>query len=407
MKNALIFFCLLLLVSCQKENDPIIIRTSPPLWDTVTDSIINDLEVWRMPFNIENKTRSIHPVYFNNSIITSAKGTNQQEVIYCTDKTTGSIIWTWKDWVVGGNSGIVSQEIFVVDQKGYFTPGKGKEVYCIDLNTGKTVWVEHFEDGNPGFHVDKEKGIYAKPVTVDVLGTSLFVGSLETGKHTEVFHIESDSTEFNTTISNIKFFDLANGDRLLTFFDERWKADGNFFYSQADLHCINLTTGQELWNKIDLTPSDNSARAENIVEGDYLYTWGMHTLYKIHITTGEMIWERGLHHTFMFSNIILEGNQLLLSLDNGDLMSIDKNSGLVLWKNKDLSGGMSNILAYDGRIYFGNVDLFIVDLEDGSLIHRFENPMNDMYLNKVLVDVKKGRMYSSDLTNFYCWELPE
>ena len=99
---------------------------------------------------------------------------------------------------------------------------------------------------------------------------------------------------------------------------------------------------------------------------------------------------------------------IIFNLGNGDLIAIDKNNGNQVWVNEELSHCCIEIRIYGDRIYFTHYGLFIIDVNSGELLYKFDSPRDNWFFSSgIAVDLENKKMYASDGHYFMCMELPE
>jgi len=309
------------------------------------------------------------PVYHDGNIfITNWYARNGNPGLYCINASTGEVIWRNENITGASTVAVANGLLFVGNFSGEF--------YCINATTGKIIWKRILEDNPSWWGIASSPLIYNNKVYVttfskgtlhalDVNGNELwnfstgeeishytspsacnsmifFAGNTslyclnEDGE--ELWNFSTDSKITNTPAINYDKVFFATEDKLYAVNvdgTESWNtslngtistaalAYGNVYIGSEDgvLHCINATTGNELWNftangKIDSSP----AIANGVV---YFATNTPNgTMYALNAFDGNLVWNyslnppSGSYYNIMSSPFLADG-KLFIGADDG------------------------------------------------------------------------------------------
>lgn len=85
-----------------------------------------------------------------------------------------------------------------------------------------------------------------------------------------------------------------------------------------------------------------------------------------------------------------------------------------MWHHVDLSECCVELFTHEDRLYMGNDDLFIVDVNSGELLWRYTTPSQKErgrgaadFNDGVIIDLERKRMYLSDGYFMLCLRHPD
>ncbi|MFK7808064.1 MAG: PQQ-binding-like beta-propeller repeat protein, partial [Saprospiraceae bacterium] len=209
--------------------------------------------------------------------------------------------------------------------------------------------------------------------------------------------------DYEVGVPNAASFLNASGDTIMVY--QKRQIVISPYDGKIDFYAYNLSKKEMEWAHENIGDGESNIRPP-LIEGDYVYFCGRFHVFCYEKETGELVWERKLHHVFQGSNFLIHENLFITNLDNGDLVAINKNTGQDVWIKEDLSACCVELRIYDGKIYVANGDLYIVEASSGHVLFEYETPTakekgrRDAYFSSaVAVDLENQVMYTTD--NYY------
>ena len=407
MKYTYILFCIVFLVSCEKES-PVIV--SPP----VTESEVDTILLWKTPLHPDTlNSLSIDEIQlYADKIVTSVNPSSPSvdEVVLCID-TTGTKVWNWNDFHDEGKAQIIADERRLDN---YFIFSAWKDNYCIDIETCIEVWRYVSNYGAPKISVSLNNfvflPIYYSQSSPRSDSTSIMMANVESGEFKEVFKIRKTG-EHEVAIPNTSSYIDEAGDTVLVFQNNNLRISP--YEEVIDLYSYNLTKKEVTWVNKNLTALSWNIN-EPVLDDDNIYFATKFRFFSIDKSSGNINWERLMPHDFQGSNYLLYEDLLITNLDNGDLIAISKHTGETVWIQERLSACCVDLRIFEDKLYMGNGDLFIIQAETGEVLFRYKTPTkkergrsNALFLNAIAVDLENQRMYTTDGYYLLCLKHPE
>ena len=406
-----IFLLLLIMsgiMSC--DTGPIEID-KPPKSDTEPDSLL----VWKVPLHEDTlNSNSIDQItLYRDRVVTSVKPSfgNEDETLLCYD-TTGMLQWSWNDYEPYRKILSISDE-GSIDNYFFFTTWY--QNFCIDIISGEEKWRYINEYGDPRINGSDHNFIF-KPIWFSQSSprsdsTAIYMSHATNGDFQEIFKIKR--TVGDAVNIPIVGSYLSPNDKLVAIFQNNTLYMPPEYKETIDLYSYDITNGELMWKVSDINAESWNIHIPQIDE-DNIYFATKYRMFSFDKETGEQNWERLMPHDFQGSNYLLYNDLLITNLDNGDLIAISKHTGETVWHNKKLSACCVKLRIYDGKVYFGNGDLFIVDADTGELLHRYRSSTrkekgrsNAFFLNAIAVDTENQRMYATDSYYLMCLKHPD
>jgi hypothetical protein len=421
MKNltCLIYIMLILsATSCrkdeeEKDNNGIVISKSPAWSAKVTDDDSLAIKAFLQKY-----------VVYQNKLVVKARK-NKERILKMLDLSNGQTLWEWNDWieknVYDGNCHHYTKNNRLTFQTEY-------ENYQIDLNNGKTVWKNSFQEGYGNWvqgigeifisdHLTNRNSLPEKG------GGNIVVMSNLDGKPIYKFKPKYD-TEKSSSENYGWFYSgygvpfVKNGDTLIIIkFND--PSPTPFRYIEW-LTLYNLTQKIWVYERQNLKDTDTNSGTPHptIIYKDKVYHAGLDVVVCHDLMSGEKLWETKLPswgQYFLFAGILVDNDKVYANSDGGQLFCLDHSSGKLLWQIR--SSGTSTVLSYlNGVVYFvggGDGKLHAVDAETGEYLWKIESP--DLGKNKSAVfsglcavvpgvGSEKGKIVVTSGLNAYCYE---
>ncbi len=311
--------------------------------------------------------------------------------------------------------------------------------YCINQETGKTIWKKRWERnfgseinttgiGEHFYFTGTRPEIYAKERWEE----SIYQGDMATGEVREVAKLKNfpDSVwhdpsgfDYFSRGRHMKPFVRGADTLLLVSYD---LPDIRPYYQNTPvsgyLSLYNLTQQKWVYERMPML-SDVKLGVEseagggnwpNIISDKVYFAVNMWVgCYEL--MTGKRLWMQRLTPASLFSDMIVAEGKLLANGMNGKLYALDPETGRTLWQQR--SSGIGSALHYqDGVVYYiASQDLLATRISDGKLLWKLNCP--DYYTEKrgdswfmgfftglPGKNGQKGRIFASTNLNVYCYE---
>ena len=369
--------------------------------------------IWKVPLNPD--TSYAFPfsklTLYQDKLVTSAEYTD--EVNYTSTSlvcynTEGQLQWSWKD--LDGlrfirDEGSIDNLIFV---------NQDKNAYCFDINTGEQQWYYGINSGVGNWINGSNEGLVFKPIryggTPQSDSVVIMVADVQVGEFQEVFKIRLGDNEHDgngVSIPNVLHYKDDNNDDILVFQVNNLFMPPNY-KEMIDLYSYNLTQKEIMWKKESIADGHNVHIPQ--MDDDNIYFATKYDFFSFNKKTGTQNWNTSLYWDFQGSNYVLHKDFIVTNLDNGDLIALSKHNGQIVWIKEQLSYCCSKLRVYDDKIFFGNGDLFIVDIYSGDVLLRYssDTPSDQaIFYNRVAVDLPNNRMYVQDGYFLFALNIPE
>lgn len=413
MKNVILLF-VILFNSCNKESSSTqlvngVAVSLPHLWVQSTNSDNNNSIVPTMTSAI---------IYNGNTLISGIK--NGVASIIFVNSSTGEKIWEWQDWIVK-RPDVSFHKPYLKNNLLFLANSYWN--YCIDLNTGKSVFKNGFNSTYSAFanglgdytystlQYDKNKNNY--PESESLYRTSIINGIPE-------FLITPKFDSTNNTKNPINYGGIGGITPFTSKYDTLLAASlADFPNNNRNLSfCIyNLTQKKWIIERKLLTDNPNTSldQVPQIVDNK-IYICMDGYINCNDALTGNFIWKTSIGNGgFLFSGFIIQNGKVYAQPSDGTLHCLDANTGSELWVEKT-SGSSSDMVYLDGVIYFvggGDGYLHAVDAQTGKHIWivKSEDELNhsDGFFNRFCAAVpgtngSKGHIIVTTIYNAYCYE---
>jgi outer membrane protein assembly factor BamB len=403
---------IVILLGCADKNAHIIDLNDDHIEDEINSDTLKVL--WQVPLDDDTLAySSIHPKLYNGNLLFSRKSfdTLGDERLMLIDVETKELKWSWDNYIKPNGVQQISDYAIIGD---LFQLCSHQDNYAIDLNTGFAIWGTNLDDGDPTISVYEDKVFHTFSYGYSPHGDSskIVMCDAENGEWKDVFKVVKID-EFEVGLYPPAVTIAENSDTILIFQNKRIEISP--YKGEVDLYCYNLTHDSIVWKRTGIDIESNIR--EPIIENGNVIFVGNWSLFCLDLETGVTRWKRTYddHFGLVSSNYLLFENQLIYKRDNGDLYCVDIDSGLVIWSVIDSEAGAccTEMRIYDDRIYYGNGELFIIDVYKGEVLHKYDTPNSSqgysgaIFRNAIAVDLENKKMYTTDGYFLICMELPE
>jgi outer membrane protein assembly factor BamB len=294
--------------------------------------------------------------------------------IYCLDAESGSVIWKYKTkWRVRNSPAVVGGKVYVGPDDG--------SVYCLDANTGSLIWQNTLHTEILKTVLQPIAQIRSSPA---VVGGKVYVGSL----NDRVYCLDAET---GSTIWKYKTGDrvasspaIANGMVYIGSTDHNVYAldqeTGGLIW-EKDLFILDNPHPSSSRSEVDATPCIPPPY-------DTLYVFSNTGWYvALDTMTGEVKWKyfinlyRGVTGVTQavpagsFAGVV---NGKVYFVDEYYATAADANTGTILWEESLGYPAYSSVTYADGKIYAGSdlPGLFVIDAETGEKLSQYKPGSN-------------------------------
>ncbi len=298
--------CLTLISSCTTKN---IEKVAPlPKFQQTT----NMKKVWsrRIGDGTNGLYLQLNPLYSSNKIFVASHNGN----LYSLNALNGKVIWhqRYKENFISGIS--ESQNLlFISTQNGDFL--------AINKQNGNLTWKIFLQD------------VILATATVSTDGKIIITHSINGNITAFATQDGHQLWQYNQAVSDF----ILNKSSNVTIYKKYVICS----FSDGRIAILKLANGSLLWTrKIFYSIGSNQvARMSDIamqplVSNDIIYIAGLNAkLTALNLINAKILWQHDLSSYTKFS---LQGNSLYASNINGSVFAFNKNTGAILWKNKQL-----------------------------------------------------------------------
>ncbi len=393
--------------SCDKEdvnnNEETIIQK---------DSLI----IWQYPLTEDTSySFNFHPKLVDNKLIINAEPFNEEEknsTVRAIDIHSKEIIWEWDSYFFSQYQSIqYCDGVYAYEDR--VALNSGRDSYCVDLETGETIWKIIIPDG------DAEISGYGSNVYQTVAyGPNPFADSssicqidIFSGEIRKLFTVYKDSSNYEVNLCRPLVY-RQDGDTILVFSNSMYIMPPNY-KPKVDLYSYNLSKDSILWHIEAIDPTGQLNVRPPLIKNNLIYFGGMSKMFCIEAETGKIKWQKRYPRNSINqgSNYLIYYDKIIIKLDNGDLIAFNKNNGELMWRNSHVGACCVELRLYEDRLYFSSGYIFIVDANTGKTLYKIGKPNNklphDMYLHAISVDLENKRMYTTNGYFLNCFKLPK
>ncbi|MFZ4634403.1 MAG: PQQ-binding-like beta-propeller repeat protein [Saprospiraceae bacterium] len=323
-----------------------------------------------------------------------------KEFLKMRDAYTGELLWEWRDQILPGTAPINPNG--TVKIKDNIILSHWRRIYCIDANTGQTKWLTSLTGPNQrGVPRIAAIGEYVYHSHYDSVilnkNTYLVRAHYATGQWDTLFNVyKTDGYEGGFEPPG---FGLdANGDTILFFQHRQWNFKMND--GRVDLYAYNLRTRSLIWNIQDQDPSGDSGVQPPLCFGQYMFFFGIETIFCYDIATGLLVWKKKFDYPAQVYSkyALLVDGVLYVNPSNQKLLyALDPPTGNILWQTNINGSGEGEIHHYNGKIYLNSSFRFVcVEAATGKLLWQTYNPVRKANYQEFSIDPVTGILYGHD-----------
>ncbi|MFZ4542719.1 MAG: PQQ-binding-like beta-propeller repeat protein [Saprospiraceae bacterium] len=350
-------------------------------------------------------------IIYNNGIVVGSFE-NGKRSLKMIDLNTKETRWVWND-----NTELAFAIKHMYLYSNFLVVLLRKDVYCIDLNTGKTNY-----SFNKSFYFEN---------WVSGIGSTFFCSTFDesTGYQADLFKGNTSTGDFDKylTPNYEKEFPAKNplGRVIYKITATAYENDTLLFlpyiepnppyYVFPKMGLFNMSKNKWLYQNIKVVdPAENYQTMPNGAKiiGDKVYLACGHNLVCYELLTGKEIWRRNdfLHEfPFAFFGYEIYGNKLIAHTQGGRTYAIDVNTGQNIWKLENIGDPNSFMHQHNGVLYYiAGGRLLCVDIENGQILGSLSSPDHDVLQERVVVvpqpNGEKAKVVIMSYKNMYVYE---
>ena len=393
--------------SCKKEYP---VPEVPVVEEPDTSALEKYEMIWQIPIYPDSIVTSSNlsvNMYNDNFLFLRDKEWGGIHDLLYIDGKTGAQIWMWNDYLHSEKIGIGG-----MFEDGYYYVSGYSEYYCINMETGITRWVHDMEDNTTiGGNINSGDYIYSRTYHWSNLiseGDKISIVKIKksTGKVSEVFSLEKkDDYWISMPLPSVWFND--QNDTILVFQNRQYRLSP--YKDKADIYSYNMTQDTIMWMLEDYGDGTLSNGRRLVVDEDRIYFLNARTMYCLDKYTGETLWSKSYNTTFLCSNYFVVDDKIIYGSCEGHLVILDKLTGEELYFVEDGSA-IFHITYHDGRLYYINGSIKIVDVNTGKKLYDIKTPnksAGNYFTGRVLLNEELGYMYAHDYYFLMCMKIPE
>jgi outer membrane protein assembly factor BamB len=350
----------------------------------------------------------------------------------------GRNAWTWDDRFDQKEPDYMSN-LYVYAYQNLLFYKNNRRFYCIDQQTGRTVWKKEWDRNfdsqittaglGPHFYfTGTPPQTYAKKHWEE----SVYQGDMATGQVREIAKLKTfpDSVwhdpsgfDFIARGRMIKPFVRGADTLLLVSYD---LPDIRPYYQNTPvsgyLSLYNLSQRRWVYERAPMLSEVKTGVGSEAGGGNWPNIVGEKVFFAVNmwvgcyqLMTGQRLWFRRVTPASLFTDLIVAEGKLLANGQNAKLYALEPGIGTVLWEQR--SSGFSSALHYqDGVVYYIATDkLLATRVSDGKLLWVLGSP-DDYTENRTDSDFsgfvtgipgrdgEPGRIFASTNLNVYCFE---
>jgi outer membrane protein assembly factor BamB len=267
------------------------------------------------------------------------------ENVFCAfDTSKKEYKWRYNTYgIVSAGATLTKDKIIFGDTKGY--------LYCLKKETGKILWQQNFKD-----EIISSPLVVENKVFFNDMSDTLYCISKDTGEFIWKFKLEN-------YLKNIVIRDISSPS-----YNDGFLYQG---FSDGYLYCFNTNSSKEIFKKkIKDEGIFYDVDSPAAIDGDTVYSSSF---------DGSFLALKSDQPTAKW-NIKVNGNgypafskyNLIISTSDGNLYSVDKTFGNIIWERK-LSSYLTAPVITDDYIFVSSPRyLYVVDIKNGKVEYEFE-----------------------------------
>ena len=390
---------------------------------------------WKSSVSLDGGlTTTMHAqhIYQNKYLLTAQRvGPKTADNLCFKNVETGENKWVWSDRFNTSETSTLFKN-YIYSYQNLLFYNYGSRSYCIDQETGKTVWKQEWTPGISQVRTTKGFGNHfyftGTPPEIwqqKVWDESIYQGDMQTGQIRPIAKLKAIPGKFWNDPSGLKLYSiggrlsfLTNENDTLVLVSYELPDPRPQFTSVTSgyISLYNLTRQKWVYEQIPLVNQDETGGGGwPVLINDKIYFTLAMWVGCFDVFTGKRIWMKRLTEASLFSDLILADGKLLANGQNAKLYSLDPATGNVLWTQESSAIG-SSLYQQDGVVYYiASQKLKAVEVATGRLLWNLDCPdyytinRGDSWFSGFVTGLpatggKKGRIFASTNLNVYSFE---
>lgn len=417
-----------LCTTCHKAEDEVL---------TDAQGVVTRLpHLWKSTVSLDGGlTTTMHAqhLYKDKFLLTAQRvGLTKADNLCFKNIDSGENQWVWSDRFQTNETATIFDN-YVYSYQNLLFYNYGPRSYCIDQETGKTVWKQEWTGGISQVRTTAGHGNHfyftgTSPTLwrQNIQDEALYEGDMRTGQIRPIAKLATMAGKVYNDPSGLKLYSAGaslsfithNSDTLVLVSYELPIPHPQFgAVTSGYLSLYNLTKGKWEYEQVAVDQDETGATGGSspVILGDKAYytvsMWvGCYDVY-----TGKRIWLKRLTEASLISDLLIANGKLLANGQNAKLYGLNPDTGDILW-TQESSGIGSSLHQQDGVVYYiASQKLKAVDIATGKLLWNLDCP--DAYTEKRAdswfsgfvtglpeKNGQKGRIFAGTNLNAYCFE---
>jgi outer membrane protein assembly factor BamB len=364
--------------------------------------------VWKEKLNRTGLTSTPHQ-YKGNIVFGHPADEVNNYLVYCLDLETGDSIWETRietpfefDPFDKGNSVLHNDVLVLADSK---------RMFALSVENGRILWNYTDPHNFGGICVIDDNLHLADAVLRETSTMHRF--NIRTGTKEALFTISHGTDQPGRDFTPFLMMPVKwihpSGDEILVLQNRSYGydkigPDGKFGYSKMDLMAYNLTADSILWYRYEVDNFSSGARPA--IDGDKVYFYGDRHAYCINPLNGETLWKYfigdGPEDDFNTANILIVDDKLIVKPDNDHMHAVNKETGELIWMNNNTASMPGLLTVRNDTIWFSSGGILAIDANTGETLRNQYKASGGSWIFPVAHHPENGYIYTSDASNFYC-----
>ncbi|MCO7227444.1 outer membrane protein assembly factor BamB [Pleionea sp. CnH1-48] len=358
--SALLVASSLLLTGCGADEDELVPNPLPEIEATVEFEKVWDISVGS---GVDERLLKLSPAYGYNKIYAA----DVDGVVKAINPENGDTVWERElEADISGGVSVGNLHVAVGTRDG--------QIILLDAETGEDKW-----QAQTSSEIISAPAIDDGYVVVRTVDGMIYTYAVDSGERQWFY----DKTLPSLTLRGTSAPVISRGAAISGF-------------ANGKVGVFLLDGGRLAWEKQISAPSGRSelerivdVDAQPLVFGSTLYAASYNgNVISIELRSGETLWQRELS---TFRDMSIHSQLLLVAHDNSYVSALNRNSGAILWTQKDLFlRNLSKPVAFGGHVVVGDYEgyLHILDKDTGQLIGQESVSSSGIIANPLVLDDK-------------------
>ncbi len=398
-------FSYLLFIGCSNSVIPIL--------QEPTDSFKYEL-IWEQPINPDSSGvySSLFTSFKNGKVLVERKVIGQipeRSDLLALNSESGKYEWNWN-----GDKKLLSLANPIILEENNIYQAVLDTYYSMNIDTGVPNWFFDYDENDFGiydfnFFTEDEIISIARNDVSTVTKNKIISINKATGERETLLDINHDNDGYFKAIRKVAPYTSSSGESMLIICLAKYKFSP--WESIPIIMNYNLTQDSILW-EIQNFEQNGSFSGYNhpIIEDDLVYFRGSRSFFCVDINTGDLKWEKRYPSVSFGGNYMIIDDNVVLSTDDGEIILLNKTNGEEKYFI-DFGPAVFSMNYFEGKLFFTNGKLMIVDLLSGEVLHEFETKNSDyngsFFSNNVAINPLERIMYVLDFYFVQAIKIPE